>query len=89
MGHMEAFGKEFHFEKIAYLWDTRNEAYISKGEWQIFSKDSIDDHSFDALLSSFQEEPSSNQWKLYFNTESPLDVHYVRKHHGVSTALNA
>ena len=53
------------------------------------SKEYIDDHSFDTLLSNFQEEPSLNQWKVYFNIESPLDIHNVHKHYGLSIRLDA
>ena len=84
MAHLEDFGKETYFEKHGYTWDARSEAYINKAEWKIFSKEYIDDHSFDTLLSNLQEEPSPNQWKVYFNTESSLDVHNVHKHSGVT-----
>jgi len=88
MAHLEDFGKETYFEKHGYTWDVRIESYISKAEWKIFSKEYIDDHSFDTLLSNLQEEPSPNRWKIYFNTESPLDVHNVHKHYGVSIGLD-
>jgi len=89
MAHLEDFGKETYFEKIGYVWDDRIEAYVNKAEWKIFSKEYIDDHSFDTLLSKIQEQPSPNQWKVYFNTESPLDVHNVHKHFGVGIGLDA
>ena len=89
MAHLEDFGKETYFEKNGYIWDARIEAYVNKSEWKIFSKEYIDDHSFDTLLSNFQEEPSPNQWKVYYNTESPLDVHNARKHYGVNIGLDA
>ena len=88
MAHLEDFGKETYFENHGYVWDARIEAYVNKEEWKIFSKEYIDDHSFDTLLSSLQEEPVPNQWKIYSNTESPLDVHNVHKHYGVSIGLN-
>ena len=89
MAHLEDFGKETYFEKNGYIWDARIEAYVNKAEWKIFSKEYIDDHSFDTLLSNLQEEPSSNQWKIYFNTESSLDIHNVHKHYSVSIGLDA
>jgi len=89
MTHLEDFGKETYFEKHGYVWDARIEAYVCKAKWKIFSKEYIDDHTFDTLLSNFQEEPSSNQWKIYFNTESSLDIHNVHKHYGVSIGLDA
>ncbi len=88
MAHLGDFGKQTYFERICYVWDARIEAYGSKEEWKIFSKKYIDGHSFDTLLSNFQEEPSPNQWKMYFNTESPLDVHNLHKHFGVSIGPN-
>jgi hypothetical protein len=88
MAHLEDFGKETYFEKHGYTWDARIEAYVSKADWKIFSKDYIDDHSFDTLLLNLQEEPSPNHWKMYFNIESPLDVHNVHKHYGVAIGLN-
>ena len=53
MAHLEDFGKETYFEKNGYIWDARIEAYVNKEEWKIFSKEYIDDHSFDNLLSNF------------------------------------
>lgn len=83
MANLEDFGKETYFEKQGYTWDARIEAYVNKQEWKIFSKDYIDDHSFDTLLTNLQEQHSANRWKIYFNTESPLDVHNVHRHYGV------
>lgn len=88
MTHLEDFGKESYFEKHGYTWDARIEAYVNKAEWKIFSKDYIDDHSFDTLLSNLQEQNSPNHWKMYFNTESELDVHNIHKHYGVSIRLD-
>jgi spermidine/putrescine-binding protein len=88
MAYLEDFGKETYFNNHGYAWDARIQAYVSKADWKIFSKDYIDDHSFDALLVNFQEETVPNQWKIYFNTESPLDVHNVHKHYGVATGLD-
>ena len=88
MAHLEDFGKETYFEKQGYTWDARIEAYVSKAKWKIFAKENIDDHSFDTLLFNLQEELRPNQWKMYFNTESPLDVHNVHKHYGVSIGLD-
>ena len=45
MAHLEDFGKETYFERIGYVWDARIEAYVSKAEWKMFSKEYIDDHS--------------------------------------------
>jgi len=88
MAHLEDFGKETYFEKHGYIWDAQIDAYVNKHEWKIFSREYIDDHSFDTLLSNFQEEPVQNQWKVYLNTESPLDVHNVHKHNGVCIGLD-
>ena len=88
MANLEDFGKETYFEKHGYSWDDRIEAYVNKQEWKIFSKDYIDDHSFDVLLSNLQEQHSANQWRIYFNTESQLDVHNVHRHYGVSIGLD-
>ena len=87
MANLEDFGKETYFEKHGYTWDARIEAYVNKQEWKIFSKDYIDDHSFDVLLSNLQEPNNPNHWKIYFNTESPLDVHNVQRHYGVGIGL--
>lgn len=88
MANLEDFGKQTYFEKHGYLWDARIQAYVNKEDWKIFSKDYIDDHSFDTLLSNLQEEPVPNQWKIYFNTESQLDVHNIHKHYGVGVELD-
>jgi hypothetical protein len=88
MANLEDFGKETYFEKHGYIWDVRIEAYVNKEEWKIFAKGYIDDHSFDTLFSNLQEAPSLNQWKIYFNTESPMDVRNVHNHYGVSAGLD-
>lgn len=85
MANLDDFGKETYLEKHRYTWDPRIESYVNKEEWKIFSKDYIDDHSFDILLANVQEESSSGQWKLYSNTESPIDVHNLHKHYGMTT----
>lgn len=88
MAHLEDFGKESYFEKHGYVWDTRIDAYVNKAQWKIFSREYIDDHSFETLLSRLGEAPVQNHWKIYFNTESPIDVHNVHKHYGVSIGLD-
>lgn len=84
MANLEDFGKETYFEKHGYTWDPRTECYVNKEEWKIFSKDYIDDHSFDILLGNFQEESDPGHWKFYLNTESEIDVHNIKKHYGVT-----
>jgi hypothetical protein len=86
MANLEDIGKETYFEKHGYTWDPRIECYVNKEEWKIFSKDYIDDHSFEILLVNLKEEPSPGKWKFYFDTESPIDVHNLRKHYGVIAA---
>ena len=88
MAHLEDFGKESYFEKHGYSWDARIEAYVNKVEWKIFAKDYIDDHSFDTLLLNLQEKPVPNHWKIYFNSESPLDIHNLHKHYGAGIDVN-
>ena len=82
MAHLEDFGKETYFEEHGYTWDARIEAYVSKSQWKIFTREYIDDHPFDTLLLDLQEEPVPNQWKTYVNAEAPLDIHNVHKHYG-------
>jgi hypothetical protein len=84
MVNLEDVGKETYFEKHGYTWDPRIESYVNKEEWKIFSKEYIDDHSFDILLANLQEESSPGKWKIYFNTESPIDIHCLHKHYGVT-----
>jgi hypothetical protein len=88
MGNLEDFGKETFFEKHGYRWDPRIEAYVNREEWKIFSKEYIDDHSFDTLLSKLREEHGPNQWKIYFNTEAPMDIRQVHKHYGVTLGVD-
>jgi hypothetical protein len=84
MANLEDFGKETYFEKHGYTWDPRIECYVNKAEWKIFSKHYIDDHSFDVLLVNLEEASTSGHWKFYFNTESPVDMHNLRVHYGVT-----
>jgi len=83
MANLEDYGKETYLEKHGYTWDARVESYVNKNEWKLFSKDFIDDHSFDKILAGLNEEPSEGVWKFYINHESPTDVHNMRKHYGV------
>ena len=84
MANLEDFGKETYFEEHGYTWDPRIECYVNKEEWKIFSKYYIDDHSFDILLGNLKEESTSGHWKMYFNTESPIDMHNLHVHYGVT-----
>ena len=86
MANLEDFGKQTYFENHGYTWDARIQSYVNKEEWKVFSKDYIDDHSFDILLADMQEEPTPDHWKVYLNTESPIDVHNLREHYGVIAA---
>lgn len=88
MGKLEDFGKETWFEKHGFVWDTRIEAFVNKEKWKIFSKYYIDDHSFDTLLVNIEEQTVPNQWKIYCNTESPMDVHNVHVHYGVALGVD-
>ena len=87
MANLEDFGKQTYFKNHGYTWDSRIEGYVNKEEWKIFSKDYIDDHSFDTLLANLQEAPIVGQWKVYFNTESPTDVHNIQRHYGVTLGI--
>lgn len=84
MANLEDVGKQTYLEKHGYSWDQRIESYVNKEEWKIFSKAYIDDHTFDTLLANIQEEPSPGHWKIFTNTESPIDVHNLRTHYGVT-----
>lgn len=83
MAKLEDFGKEIYFEEHGYTWDSRYEAYVNRDEWKIFHKDYIDDHSFDTILVDLREEPRPGHWKIYDNTESPIDIHNINKHYGL------
>jgi hypothetical protein len=82
MGYLEDFGKETYFQEHGYTWEPKFESYVNKEDWKIFSKEYIDDHSFDILLANFEEEPTPGHWKIYTNTESPVDIHNVHRHYG-------
>lgn len=85
---LEDIGKETWFEKHGYRWDDRIDAFVNKDHWKIFSKYYIDDHSFDTLLANIEDGITPNQWKVYFNTESPADVHNVHAHYGVAYGID-
>lgn len=82
MAHLEDFGKETYFEEHGYVWDPRYDAYVNHEDWKIFQKEYIDDHSFDLILTNLREDPTPGHWKIYFNTESPMDLHNIQKHYG-------
>ena len=82
MANLEDFGKETYFEEHGYTWEERYESYVNREEWKVFHKDYIDDHSFDLLLINLREETSPGIWKVYDNTESPIDIHSIKKHYG-------
>ncbi|MBD3610447.1 MAG: hypothetical protein HUJ30_07840 [Gammaproteobacteria bacterium] len=82
MANLEDFGKETYFEQQGYEWEPRFESYVNKKEWKIFSKEYIDDHSFDTLLANMEDDVTPSQWKIYVNTESSEDVHNMRRHYG-------
>jgi hypothetical protein len=82
MAHLEDFAKETYFEEHGYSWDERYDTYVNHEDWKIFHKDYINDHSFDLILVNLREDSTPGQWKMYFNTESPLDIHNIQKHYG-------
>jgi hypothetical protein len=84
MGHLEDAGKESYFEKHGYDWVPSLESYVSHEQWKVFTRNYIDDHSFDTLLAHLNEEPLIGQWKIYANTESEVDIHTVNKHYGIT-----
>lgn len=88
MTNLEDFGKQTYFETHGYVWDARTQAYVNKEAWKIFSKDYIDDHPFDTLLANLQEGTVPNQWKIYCNVESSLDMHNIHKHYGLTIGLD-
>lgn len=84
MGHLDDIGKENYFEKHGYEWVPRFEAYINREQWKVFTRDYINDHSFDTLLVNLEEAPVSGQWTIYTNTESEDDIHNLHRHYGTT-----
>ena len=85
MTHLEDIGKETYFENHGYTWDPKFECYVNKDEWKIFSKDYIEDHSFDMLLNDMQQASTPGRWNVYFDTESSVDIHNLHAHYGVKS----
>lgn len=85
MGHLEDIGKESYMKEQGYKWVEAYEAYVSQDRWKIFTRNYIEDHTFDTLCAKLAEQPVDGKWQVYANTESEVDIHNIHKHFGAAT----
>lgn len=82
MGELLDMGKETYMQEQGYEWVPKFDAFINRAQWKIFTRNYLDDHSFDIILERLKDEPLTGQWRIYANTESEVDIHNVRRHYG-------
>lgn len=85
MGYLEDIGKETYMQEQGYEWIETYEAFISHEKWKIFTRNYIEDHSFDTLCTKLAEESIEGRWQVYANSESEVDIHNIHKHFGAAT----
>ncbi|MCW8827773.1 MAG: hypothetical protein OQK94_01820 [Gammaproteobacteria bacterium] len=85
MGHLDDFGKETYMREQGYEWDDTYEAFVSRKQWKLFTRNYLEDHSFDTLRAKLAETPIDGKWQVYANTESEVDIHNIHKHFGAAT----
>ena len=56
-----------------YLYNFDRELYINRKEKKAFSVEFVEDHG-NELEKCIQEQPVSNGWKFYFNSDPPSNV---------------
>ena len=84
MGHLLDIGKETYMQEQGYTWSPEFDAYISHEKWKIFTRNYLDDHSFEIIVARLGEEPHIGQWQIYESTESEVDIHNIHRHYGTT-----
>jgi hypothetical protein len=85
MGKLEDIGKETYIQEQGYQWEEAYEAFVNHDAWKIFTRNYLEDHSFDTIRDNLAEEPVAGKWRVYANTEADEDIHNIRKHFGAAT----
>jgi len=85
MTHLQDIGKESYLEKHGYEWVEKYEAFISHHHWKVFTRNYLEDHSFDDICTSLAQDSTQGKWQVYASTESEVDLHNIHKHYGATT----
>lgn len=82
MGHLLDIGKESYLQEQGYEWVPEFDAYIKREQWKMFTREYLDDHSFETILAGLADEPKIGQWHIYASAESEVDIHTIHRHYG-------
>lgn len=85
MGYLQDIGKETYMNEQGYEWVEKYESFISHERWKVFTRNYLEDHSFDEICASIAQPSTEGKWQVYTNTESEVDIHNIHKHFGVAT----
>ncbi len=80
-GTLLDIGKETYMQEKGYEWVSKFDAYINHGQWKIFTRTYLDDHTFDDILVRLEDEPVSGQCDLRRHRIRG-DIHNIRRHYG-------
>lgn len=84
MAHLEDIGKESYMQEQGYEWVEAYEAFISHAQWKIFSRNYLEDHTFDTIRAKLAQAPVEGKWQVFSNTEAEVDLHNIHKHYGAT-----
>lgn len=85
MAKLEDIGKETYMKEQGYEWDEAYQAFLSHREWKIFTRNYLEDHTFDTIREKLAEKHIDGKWQVYANTESEDDIHNIHRHFGASS----
>lgn len=82
MGQLQDIGKESYMMEQGYEWVEKYESFVSHEKWKVFTRNYLEDHSFDEICASLEQAPTEGRWQVYTSTESEVDIHNIHKHYG-------
>jgi len=84
MGHLQDIGKETYMLEQGYEWVEKYEAFVSHERWKVFTRNYLEDHSFEEIVASLAQAPTEGKWQVYTSRESETDIHNIHKHYGAT-----